>query len=123
MKKFNYFLLTLVIFIFTPIESSAFTTTLTNSTNIEQVNDLNPILTLEHLQFSPIPTILSENRELHFSSASSVSVMENNLTLLYSICIALVLFNLAAQIKIIYQMVNLFFLFQKKDEFSVHNFC
>ena len=52
------------------------------------------------------------------ASLSEIQVTTNNLTALYTICVLLVIINLAAQIKIVLQMIHLFFQFRKKDEFA-----
>lgn len=54
--------------------------------------------------------------ELTYTSVEPVNFITRNLTHIYTICVILVLINLIAQIKIIYQMANLFFQFRKKDE-------
>ena len=121
MKKFNYFLLTAITIFLTTSHLNAFTTT-TNFNNIQKSETLTPAFE----DFSQ-SMILSANKdfgleELQASTVKSTELITDNLTYLYSICVVLVLINLVVQIKIIYQMVHLFFQFQKKDEFAAFTF-
>lgn len=58
----------------------------------------------------------SQIKSASFSSSNSADYISGNWTLLYTLCIVLVLINLIVQIKIIFQMIRLFFQFQKMDE-------
>ena len=60
--------------------------------------------------------------EIEQATVQSADFITRNLSLLYSICIVLVLINLIVQVKIVIQMVQLFFQFRKKDEFSGFKF-
>jgi len=122
MKKFNYFLLPLIILFCTTPESKAFTTTIKNHLIAPQAIEINPQIEnngFHHLITSNTNFALNES---NFSSASSASSIGQKLTILYSICIALVLINLVVQIKIIFQMIHLFFLVRKKDDFATFEF-
>ncbi len=122
MKKFNYFLLLAIISLISTNTVNAFTTNSNINSTIEQVSYLEPAFSNQSNLLIPTINEHVEVDELQVSVSSSAEFIQNNLTLLYSICIALVLFNLVAQVKIIIQMVNLFFQFQKKDEFINYNF-
>lgn len=122
MKKFNYFLLIVFTLLFTTFESKAFTTTFKNQLSTQQTDYSNSELQKQISNHLPFFNNTFELKELNFTSSESVSFLERNLTILYSICVALVLFNLVAQVKIIYQMIHLFFLFKKKDEFTAFEF-
>ena len=122
MKKFNYFLIIAITLSFSSIELNAFTTSNINSISSEYVdvaiqflsNGTDLLYSLDNANF--------QYDELELTASNSTSLTQNNLNILYSICLALVLFNLAAQIKIIVQMIHLFSLFRKKDEVVGLNF-
>ncbi len=122
MKKFYYFLLTLFFLLCTTFESKAFTVTIKNHLITQHSNDLNSEIQYNNLQNLSVFNNNFEFGELSFPSTDSVDFLGSNLTILSSLCIALVLFNLVAQVKIIYQMIHLFFLFRKKDEFASFEF-
>lgn len=122
MKKFNYFLLTAITLIFSTIQLNAFTTSSKFENTVKTVENLPPVLIDITQSISSTVSKKFEFNELEVSTLSSSEMIQDNLTALYSICIALVLINLVAQIKIIYQMVHLFFQIQKKDEFAAFTF-
>lgn len=117
MKKFSYFLVIAITFLFNTNELNAFTTTYLDHYSAQKSDLQSTIFTHESESMSTSPIILPNSTEITTVEASSADVIQNNLTLLYYLCVALVLFNLVAQIKIIYQMIHLFFLFRGKDDF------
>jgi len=122
MKKFNYFLLIAIISLFTSNQTFALTTyskfDVVIQDDILEINTVNYGINLT----ASIDGTTTKSNDLELTASKSTEFIANNLTLLYAICIALVLFNLLAQIKIIFQMVHLFFQFQKEDEFAKFNF-
>ena len=122
MKKFNYFLLIAVTFIFSSIELNAFTTTNFKSFNSERVDIAIPFISNGNNVLSIIDNAHFQFEELQLTSVNSSNLISDNLNILYSICLALVLFNLVAQIRIIVQMIHLFSLFRQKEEVVGINF-
>jgi len=122
MKKFNYFLLTAVILLFTSNQALSITTNFNFDGVLNQEESLLASKTNGSILSTSIADLTSEFSELELTAENSTEFIASNLTLLYSICIALVLLNLIVQIKIIFQMVSLFFQFRKKDEFAEFNF-
>ena len=122
MKKFNYFLAIAVALLFSSFELNAFTTTNIKNLNVEHIdtpiafllNETNAVYESDNANF--------QFNELKLTAANSSNLIHNNLKILYSICLALVLFNLVAQVKIIVQMIQLFFLFRQKDDAVELNF-
>ncbi len=107
--------------LFTTIDLNAFTTTVKNNSTVRQVELPASLFSKNSSTLSYIHPKNLKLNELQISTTQSADLITNNLTLLYSMCVALVLFNLIAQIKIIVQMIHLFFQFRKKDEFVSFN--
>ena len=121
MKKFRYLILTAITILSITSNTHALTTTSLKSSTLVTENCADqtfdsPIFVAQ--QLSPTLTV-SEIEQVTVQSADFIT---RNLSLLYSICIVLVLINLIVQIKIVIQMVQLFFQFRKKDEFSGFKF-
>lgn len=116
MKKFNYFLSIAFTFLFLTIPISAFTTNNTSNLHVEHVDNVAPFFTNGITSLYAFEDGYAKFEELQVATASSSNFIQDNLSFLYAICIALVLVNLAAQIKIIVQMIHLFFQFRKTDE-------
>ena len=121
----NFTICTLILFglSFTTQDLSAFTTSSQFSLKegfiecelpVVVQSELNSICNFEN---APLPF-----KELKATTANSSTITQSKLNILYSLCFALVLFNLMAQIKIIFQMIHLFFLFRKKEESVRLNF-
>lgn len=121
MRKFSYFLLTALTSLITLSSLNAFTTKSFFLPSAEQVaipfDQGSKADILAASSFASYDIV-----ELQETAANSKEFISNNLTVLYSLCITLVLFNFVIQIKIIVQMVNLFFQFRQKDEFANFNF-
>jgi len=122
MKKFNYFLLTAITLFLSTTQLKAFTTSSNFNNTIQKIENLPPAFVDITQSFKSSVSKNFEINELQVSATNSSESITDKLTFLYSICVALVLFNLVAQVKIIYQMVHLFFQFQKKDEFAAFTF-
>ena len=122
MKKINCFLIFAFTFLLITNHTNATTTNSLSTNDIKSGAYLIPAFTNNALTANESNTIKEEISEFAVASSSSSEVITSNITRLYSICIALVLFNLIVQIKIIFQMVHLFFQFRKKDEFATFNF-
>jgi hypothetical protein len=116
MKKFNYFLAIVFTIFFSSIELNAFTTFNVTILNLERVDVAIPFLSNGTNTLYSLENANLQFDKLEITAANSTSLIQNNLNILYSICLALVLINLVAQIKIIVQMIDLFFLFRKKDK-------
>lgn len=115
MKKFNYFLLFAVTLFFTILNLNAFATSQLQFVNAKHVEKTLPNKDCVNSYYA-FNDLNYNIHKLEASSSNSKNLMPDKLTILYSICLALVLFNLVAQIKIIIQMIQLFSLFKKKDE-------
>lgn len=122
MKKFNYFLVIAFFLIFSSTELRAFTNSNFISLNPVDVDFNIPFLTNDAETMYTLGEANFQYNELQLSTVESSSLIQNNLNLLYSLCVLLVVVNLAVQIKIVVQMVNLFFMFKKKDESIAINF-
>ena len=118
MKKFSYFLLIAILSLFTTNNSFAITTPTNSFATLQQSECIQPIFTDHGEVLSVVKISETKINSTEHSTSDSSDFISGNLTLLYSLCVALVLFNLLAQIKIIIQMVHLFFQFQKMDEFA-----
>ena len=111
--------MTFVTLLLSSFQLNAFTSsTLINSELIQQVDKTIPLFTENANILSALVINNSEYNTAQFITSTPTNTIANNLTLLYSICLALVLFNLVVQVKIIIQIINLFFQFRKKDEFA-----
>lgn len=119
MKKFNYFLLIAITILLFTNQVHAFTKASFSSNHIEGIESLTPNDAVK------VTFPLNHNLEIKESKicvTDSTATIDSNLKLLYSICFALAFFNLVVQIRIVFQMVDLFFQFKKKDEFSSFSF-
>jgi hypothetical protein len=115
MKKFNYFLLIAWAIFFSTTTLNATTTITVNHSVTENVEIVFPFLPICISTYKIDSPILRWSK-LQLEPANSSSPIQDKLNILYSICLALVLVNLVAQIKIIVQMIHLFFMFKKKDD-------
>jgi hypothetical protein len=121
MRRFKYFLLTTIAILFITTNINALTSTPRENLAIAKQMECIIPLPME-IAYLYSNANKAELHNLNASLSQSPDTISKNLTLLYTICFALVLFNLAAQIKIIFQMIHLFFLFQKEDEYARFNF-
>ena len=103
MKYYVPLLLTAMLMFTSIAETSALTSQITHSTITSSTEQLPPEL-FQNFFFQPT----FGNLEAGVSLNETTPLTQDNLNLLYFVCIALVLINLIAQIKIIYQMVDLF---------------
>ena len=122
MKKFNYFLSIAFTILISTSQLSAFTTPTFTADNFINVVDAVPPMTKDISAFDAFESVNVSFEELQVVSATSSNFIQDNLALLYALCFVLVLVNLAAQIKIIFQMVHLFFQCRKKDDTISLNF-
>lgn len=122
MKKFNYFLSIAFTILISTSTLSAFTTAPLTTDNFINVVDVVPNMTKDISAIDAFESVNASFEELQVVSATSSNFIQDNLALLYALCFVLVLINLVAQVKIIFQMVHLFFQFRKKDDTISLNF-
>ena len=121
MKKLRYLILTAITILSINSNIHALTTNSLKTLPLETENcseqiTENQFVVAQSLNFTTVET------EFEQATVQSADFITRNLSLLYSICIVLVLINLIVQIKIVIQMVQLFFQFKKQDEFSGFKF-
>lgn len=117
----NFYSIPILLFFIT-FCTSVNATNLNNFEQIIQIKNLNPVIEND-LQI--LSTEIIQNTIItgsNYTNVEPVNFITRNLGTIYAICVILVLMNLIVQIKIIYQMIHLFFQFRKKDEFVTYSF-
>ncbi|MDF1694665.1 MAG: hypothetical protein P1U56_02480 [Saprospiraceae bacterium] len=114
MKRFIPFLFVFSILIIPLKINSAIISN--NTLEIEQNGNLQMAFPSVILTENALIPILTNSIGPEVSETEANNFIENNLAILYTICVILVLINLAVQIKIVYQMIHLFFQFRQKKE-------
>ena len=111
MKNFVTLAITAMLMVLSIAETSALTSHNNRSALTSTTEHVTPEL-FQNFFFQTTTT----HSEIAANIHESTPITQDNLNLLYFICIALVLVNLIAQVKIIYQMIHLFFQFKKQDD-------